>query len=97
MQRRFVELAEVHRMPTAFLHGNPHVANYAKNSKGAAMVDFDRARFGPFGYDLSRFMVSISLVRKDEGEGGFLHPAVVDALHRGYAAGCAAPGSWSRA
>lgn len=91
MQRRFVQLADVHRMPTAFLHGNPHVANYAKNSNGAAMVDFDRARFGPFGYDLSRFLVSVSLVRRDQGEGGFLHPAVIDSMYRGYAAGCAAP------
>lgn len=91
MQRRFVELARVDRMPRAFLHGNPHVANYAKNMRGAAMVDFDRARFGPFGYDVSRFLVSVSLLRRDENDGRLLHPAVIDSFYRGYTAGCSAP------
>jgi len=91
MQRRFVELADVDSMPAAFIHGNPHLANYAKNVRGAAMVDFDRARYGPFGYDVSRFLVSLSLRRKDAGEGGFLHKGVLDAFQRGYVLGAVAP------
>ena len=92
MQRRFVDLAEVEAMPRAFLHGNPHLANYAKTTRGAAMVDFDRARFGPFGYDVSRFLVSVSCRRADESDGRLLHPAVLDSFRRGYLLGVSAPG-----
>lgn len=91
MQQRFVQLADIDAMPTAFLHGNPHLANYAKNVRGAAMVDFDRSRYGPFGYDVSRFLVSLSLRRKDAGEGGLLHPTVLDSFQRGYVLGAVAP------
>ncbi len=91
MQRRFVELTDIGSMPTVFLHGNPHLANYAKSRRGAAMVDFDRARLGPFGYDLVRFLVSVSLRRADDGDGKLVHGAVSESLRRGYQLGLNAP------
>jgi len=92
MQRRFVELTDAASIPRAFIHGNPHLANYAKGHNGVAMVDFDRARVGPYAYDVVRFVVSLSLRRGDEGDGRFLHPAVLDSLRRGYLLGASAPG-----
>jgi len=91
MQQRFVELADVDEMPRVFLHGNPHLVNYAKNARGAAMVDFDRSRFGPFGYDISRFLISLALRRGDDDDAGLLHPAVLDSFRRGYLLGASAP------
>ncbi|HJL15072.1 MAG TPA: DUF2252 family protein [Sandaracinaceae bacterium LLY-WYZ-13_1] len=91
MQRRFVALVDAASIPRAFLHGNPHLANYAKNRSGAAMVDFDRARLGPYLYDVVRFLVSVSLRRGDEGDGRLLHPAVLDSFRRGYLMGVGAP------
>ena len=41
--------------PVVFVHGNPHMDNYAAYPSGAAMVDFDRSRMGPFCWDISRF------------------------------------------
>jgi hypothetical protein len=92
MQRRFVELVDADAIPRAFIHGNPHLVNYAKSCSGAAMVDFDRARYGPYAYDVVRFLVSLSLRRGDEGDGRFLHPAVIDSFRRGYLFGAGAPG-----
>ncbi|MGE0789051.1 MAG: DUF2252 family protein [Sandaracinaceae bacterium] len=91
MQRRFTELTDADSMPAVFLHGNPHLANYAKTSRGAAMVDFDRARFGPYAYDLVRFLISVSLRRADDGDGRLAHGAVTDSLRRGYLLGLNAP------
>lgn len=91
MQGRFVELADADAQPPVFLHGNPHVANYAKTRRGAAMVDFDRSRFGPYGYDLVRFLVSVSLRRADDGDGRLVHGAVSESLRRGYLLGLAGP------
>ncbi|MDE2291466.1 MAG: dTMP kinase, partial [Elusimicrobia bacterium] len=51
MQERFAQLMDLSAMPQAFLHGSPHVDNYAKSARGAAMVDFDRSRLGPYAWD----------------------------------------------
>lgn len=91
MQRRFVELVDASSIPRAFIHGNPHLMNYAKSRFGAAMVDFDRARYGPYAYDCVRFLTSLALRRGDEGDGQFLHPAVLDSFRRGYLFGARAP------
>ncbi|MDE2290564.1 MAG: MFS transporter, partial [Elusimicrobia bacterium] len=64
MQARFAELVDVKDMPRVFLHGNPHIDNYAKTNRGAALADFDRSREGPYAWDLVRFMVSLSLRQK---------------------------------
>jgi dTMP kinase len=86
MQDRFAQLLDMSKMPRVFLHGSPHMDNYAKNQNGAAMVDFDRARVGPYAWDLVRLMVSISLRRKKDGE-GLLDAEVLKQLKKGYLRG----------
>ena len=54
--------------PRAFLHGNPHVDNFAFLDKGAAMVDFDRSRVGPYTWDLVRIWAGLGL--KSQGSPG---------------------------
>jgi len=85
MQRRFVELVKCDDMPRILIHGNPHIANYCKTSRGAAMVDFDRSRIGPYAYDIVRFLISVSLANNNESE--FLHPVVEEHFRRGYTYG----------
>jgi len=82
-QERFCALADPATIPASFIHGNPHLDNYAKTQAGAAMVDFDRSRFGPYAYDISRFLISVSIKRATD-DGQFLHPVVIDSFRRGY-------------
>jgi hypothetical protein len=90
MQARFVDLVGPTDMPVAFLHGNPHLDNYARNSNGAAMVDFDRSRFGPYGYDIVRFLISLTLRAKRPGPTLWTAP-VRNSLRRGYLQGLLCP------
>ncbi len=71
--QRFVDLSKV---PTTFIHGNPHIDNYVRTSRGSAMMDFDRSRMGPYCWDIIRFLSSLSLRREDSG--GFLDRRVVE-------------------
>ncbi|UPT72777.1 MAG: dTMP kinase [Elusimicrobiota bacterium] len=86
MQDRFAQLMDMASTPRAFLHGSPHVDNYAKSKQGAAMVDFDRARVGPYTWDLVRLMVSLSLRAKKEPK-GLLDKEALKSLKRGYLRG----------
>ncbi|NNN05554.1 MAG: MFS transporter [Elusimicrobia bacterium] len=90
MQERFVQLMNVSAMPRALLHGSPHVDNYAKSSQGAAMVDFDRSRVGPYAWDLLRLMVSLSLRRKKSDE-DLLDKSALKQLRKGYRHGLRHP------
>lgn len=83
MQERFAQLADHSQMPKVFLHGNPHLENYVKTENGAAMIDFDRSRFGPYAWDLVRLLASIAL-KKPQNEKKFLSDIVVDYLYEGY-------------
>lgn len=83
MRRRFLDLVDATDIPRAFIHGNPHLDNYAKTDRGSAMVDFDRARFGPYAYDLVRFWVSLS-IRRSARNHRLLHPVVLASFRRGY-------------
>lgn len=83
MQKRFTEIVDCTFAPKILIHGNPHVANYCKTSRGASMVDFDRSRLGPYSYDIVRFLVSLSL-SGPEDDNDFLHPVVIDHFRRGY-------------
>jgi hypothetical protein len=89
-QQRFAELADLSGMPRVFLHGNPHVDNYARNLKGEGMVDFDRSRLGPYAWDVVRFMGSISLRRSEVNE-AFLPDSIVKAFSDGYLKGLENP------
>ncbi|PIP83932.1 MAG: hypothetical protein CO113_02145 [Elusimicrobia bacterium CG_4_9_14_3_um_filter_62_55] len=90
MQKRFAQLFELDAMPRVFLHGNPHLDNYAKTHHGAAMVDFDRSRVGPYAWDLLRFLVSLSISQKRPGS-ELLPEATLAALREGYLAGFRRP------
>lgn len=82
MQERFAQLMDM-RMPRVLLHGSPHVDNYAKTGNGAAMADWDRARVGPYAWDLVRLMVSVSLRRK-KADAELLDKDALRALKKGY-------------
>jgi hypothetical protein len=84
-QARFTKLAEVVRMPRVFLHGNPHIDNFAKTLSGEAMIDFDRSRLGPYAWDPVRFLSSLSL-RREEPSDEFLPRHAIDAFNEGYTA-----------
>lgn len=71
--QRFVDLTKV---PTTFIHGNPHIDNYVRTSRGSAMMDFDRSRMGPYCWDIIRFLSSLSLRR--ESSDGFLDRRVIE-------------------
>jgi hypothetical protein len=58
-QRRFVELMDVKSAPVVFVHGNPHIDNYARTNTGCGMIDFDRSRMGPYSWDISRLLSSL--------------------------------------
>ncbi|MEQ1920613.1 MAG: DUF2252 family protein, partial [Elusimicrobiota bacterium] len=86
MQARFAELMDMGSTPRALLHGSPHVDNYAKSNQGAAMVDFDRSRVGPYTWDLVRLMVSLSLRQKKDAK-GLLDKEVLKQMKKGYLRG----------
>lgn len=86
MQVVFAELEDHTHIPKILIHGNPHVANYCKTRRGAAMADFDRSRIGPYAYDLVRFLISVSLSRAQQ-DTDLLHPIIIEQFKRGYLAG----------
>lgn len=83
MQARFAQLSSLKDTPVVFLHGNPHIENFAIVEKGAGMVDFDRSRLGPYSWDIVRFLCSISLKRKKRDK-GFLSDRVLQYFLEGY-------------
>ena len=86
MQARFAQLLDMASTPRALLHGSPHIDNYAKSGQGAAMVDFDRSRVGPYTWDLVRLMVSLSLRQKKDAK-GLLDKKVLKQMKKGYLRG----------
>lgn len=91
LQARFAELVDLKRTPRVFLHGNPHLDNFAKTSQGEAMIDFDRSRIGPYGWDLVRLLCSVSLKREEGGGKRFLPKRVVKDCIEAYLAAFGRP------
>ncbi|EAY26648.1 DUF2252 family protein [Microscilla marina] len=83
MQERFAQLYPHKGVPQVFLHGNPHIENYTINGKGAAMIDFDRSRIGPYVWDIVRFLASVSVKRKEVTD-EFLSKEVLEYFLEGY-------------
>lgn len=83
LQERFSRLMPVSQMPRVFLHGNPHIDNFAKTPKGEGMIDFDRSRIGPYAWDLVRFLSSLSL-RREEPTRKFLSNRVLREFFEAY-------------
>src|SRR3990172_1463522 len=46
IQARFAELVDLNNISQVFLHGSPHLDNYARTNTGCGMIDFDRAHVG---------------------------------------------------
>ena len=88
MQARFAELIPQQDMPQVFLHGNPHIENFVVTDKGAAMVDFDRSRIGPYAWDIVRFISSVALKNKNKKlNNRFLSDIVLEYFIEGYLRG----------
>lgn len=76
MQNKLQRFVDLTKIPTTFIHGNPHVDNYVRTFRGSAMMDFDRSRLGPYCWDIIRFLSSLALRKEDDD--GFLDRRVVD-------------------
>ncbi|MEM9324960.1 MAG: DUF2252 family protein [Bacteroidota bacterium] len=90
MQKHFRKLVDHDTLPTVFLHGNPHAENYVISHNGAGMSDFDRSRFGPYAWDIVRFLCSLSL-KQEEKNGQFLPHTVLEYFLEGYVRSFQAP------
>lgn len=92
MQARFAELIPQADMPQVFLHGNPHIENFVVTDNGAAMVDFDRSRIGPYAWDIVRFISSVALKNKNKKVSNrFLSDIVLEYFIEGYLRGFYVP------
>jgi hypothetical protein len=76
MQNKLYRFLDLNKIPTTFIHGNPHIDNYVRTFHGSAMMDFDRSRMGPYCWDIIRFLASLSLHRTEDE--GFLSRQVVE-------------------
>jgi Uncharacterized protein conserved in bacteria (DUF2252) len=92
MQERFATLINHKDMPRVFLHGNPHLENFVITDKGAAMVDFDRSRMGPYAWDIVRFLSSVALKNKNKKyKNKLLSDIVLEYFIEGYLRGLFVP------
>jgi hypothetical protein len=78
--------AELRTLPTARLHGDAHVEQYAVTATARGLDDFDDSARGPAVVDITRFLGSLELTARERGWSASL-PAVVDAFFAGYARG----------
>ncbi|MFT5913846.1 MAG: hypothetical protein ACJAWV_003084 [Flammeovirgaceae bacterium] len=84
MQERFSDIFEHSDMAKVLIHGNPHTENYVITKEGAGMTDFDRSRIGAYGWDIVRFLCSLSLKREEENTSELLPPIVLEYFKEGY-------------
>lgn len=82
-QKNFQELIDLENPPCLFIHGNPHIDNYARTLTGAGMIDFDRSRVGPYCWDIIRFLSSLKL-RSESSDDKWLSKEVSESFQRGY-------------
>ncbi len=90
MQKHFRKLFDHSKLPTVFVHGNPHTENYVITDTGAGMSDFDRSRMGPYAWDIVRFLCSLSL-KREEKKALFLPNTVMEYFLEGYMRSFQAP------
>lgn len=85
LQQNLHRMMSLDEVPQVFMHGNPHIDNYARTLTGAGMLDFDRSRLGPYAWDVIRFLGSLALRLQDADRGGkFLPKKTIDAFAAGY-------------
>ena len=70
-------------LPTARLHGDAHVEQYAVTATARGLDDFDDSARGPAVVDVVRFLGSLELAAQQRGWLASL-PAAVDAFFAGY-------------
>lgn len=61
LQAYLTQLIPHENIPRVFLHGSPHIDNYAKTTWGYGMTDFDRAYVGPYIWDIVCVLLAINL------------------------------------
>jgi len=84
VKARFHELMAHDNIPQSLLFGSPHLDNYTKTDTGCGMIDFDRAYYGPYAWDIICFLTSLSLKQKT---GFTLSKPVLNAFYDGYRMG----------
>jgi uncharacterized protein (DUF2252 family) len=70
-------------MPTARLHGDAHVEQYAVTQNARGLDDFDDSARGPAVVDIVRFVGSLELTSRERGWGASL-PSIIDGFFDGY-------------
>jgi uncharacterized protein (DUF2252 family) len=74
---------EAGQLPTARLHGDAHIEQYAVTATARGLDDFDDSARGPAVIDLVRFLGSLELAAAQRGWTRSL-PATIDAFFDGY-------------
>lgn len=83
-QIRFSQLINLDNIPKVFLHGNPHLDNLVAIGRKTGMVDFDRARIGPYAWDIVRFLGAMAMRLKNSKKEVFLPKLLLNAFYEGY-------------
>ena len=81
---------EVPMLPTARLHGDAHIEQYAITATARGLDDFDDSARGPAAIDVVRFLGSLELTAKARGWDRDV-PRVIDAFFDGYRHGLEDP------
>lgn len=76
-------LDEVPLLPTARLHGDAHIEQYAITATARGLDDFDDSARGPAAIDIVRFLGSLELTAKVRGWDRDV-PTLIDAFFEGY-------------
>ena len=58
---------DLHSLPSAIIHGDAHVEQYAVTAAARGLDDFDDAAHGPSVVDLVRFLGSVDLIARRRG------------------------------
>ena len=82
--------ADAGQLPTARLHGDAHVEQYAVTATARGLDDFDDSARGPAVIDIVRFLGSLELAAAQRQWTAFL-PATIDAFLAGYRQGLETP------
>ena len=82
--------ADARELPTARLHGDAHVEQYAMTATARGLDDFDDSARGPAVVDIVRFLASLELAAAQRGWTASL-PQTIEAFLAGYRQGLEDP------
>ncbi len=83
VQTLFASQFDYENTPNVFVFGSPHIDNYAKTNTGIGLIDFDRAYWGPYAWDLFVVLLSLSL-RQAKSPTDYLKKSVTQNFLDGY-------------